>query len=53
VGQGSVRNIEEIVRSKGHQLTRGRLDAGGSIEYAEYGNAMNGMTEVPAISSLR
>ena len=34
-GQGSLRNIEEIMRSKGQQVTRGRLDAGGVVEYSE------------------
>ena len=34
-GQGSLRNVEEIMRSKGQQVTRGRLDAGGVVEYAE------------------
>ena len=34
-GQGSLRNIEEIMRSKGQQVTRGRLDAGGVVEYTE------------------
>ena len=34
-GQDSLRNIEEIMRSKGQQVTRGRLDAGGVVEYTE------------------
>ena len=34
-GQGSLRNIEEIMRSKGQQVTKGRLDAGGVVEYTE------------------
>ena len=34
-GQGSLRNIEEIMVSKGQQVTRGRLDAGGVVEYTE------------------
>jgi len=34
-GQGSQRNIEEIMRSKGQQVTKGRLDAGGVVEYTE------------------
>ena len=34
-GQGSRRNIEEIMRSKGQQVTKGRLDAGGVVEYTE------------------
>ena len=34
-GQGSQRNIEEIMRSKGQQVTKGRFDAGGVVEYTE------------------
>ena len=34
-GQGSQRNIEEIMRSKGQQVTKGRLDADGVVEYTE------------------
>ncbi|KAF9785166.1 DNL zinc finger-domain-containing protein, partial [Thelephora terrestris] len=34
-GQGSLRNIEDIMRSKGQQVTKGRLDAGGVVEYTE------------------
>ena len=34
-GQGSLRNVEEIMRSKGQQVTRGRLDAGGVVEYTD------------------
>ena len=34
-GQGSLRNIEEIMRSKGQQVTKGRLEAGDVVEYTE------------------
>lgn len=33
-GEGTQRNIEDIMRAKGESVKRGRLDAGGVVEYS-------------------
>jgi len=32
---GKLRTVEDLLRARGEKVTRGRLDAGGVVEYAE------------------